>query len=494
MPNLSPLQRYTDLTDLSALEEISKTPLRKSFRVNTLKCAVEEFQKWAAEKGWALDSVPWCSEGFFVKQSVSSFEQPQDDTTTSALGKDLLHQLGHTYMQEAASMLPVALLDPKPGETILDMAAAPGSKTTQIAAKMQNTGVIIANDIQEKRLWTLRAALQRSGVINTILTKKRGEWFGKQMTECFDRVLCDAPCSAQGVCRKDPKALKYCNPKRVKSLQNAQIALLESAVHSAKVGGRIVYSTCTLTPEENEEVVMTLLEKFSGKLEVLDPNAECRMQNAKWDFAIEDSLKIQEYLRENHSELCILNYAFLRLWPQVYDTEGFFSAVLTKTDHTRDVLTQEPVAFQEKPMGKKRRRDIEADLTKRYGTSFLSDDEVLFENNDTILLTNEAVSRFNLATQNYALCLPYVKLQKDGRARLAHELVTFRGGMATSGICMVDDAQLSDLLAGKDTHCDSGLKGESIIKWRELSIGLGVAKEGKLKNWLPRRFVKQVEQ
>ena len=336
-----PLDCYASFTDLDALQNISKTPLRKSFRVNTLKSSVDDFQKWAHEKKWTLDPVPWCSEGFFVEQKVSSFEpfdgaqdrRPQDDTTTSALGKDLLHQLGHTYMQEAASMLPIALLDPKPGETILDMAAAPGSKTTQIAAAMQNTGVIIANDIQEKRLWTLRAALQRSGVLNTILTKKRGEWFGKQMTECFDRVLCDAPCSAQGVCRKDPKALKYCNPKRVKSLQNTQIALLESAVHSAKVGGRIVYSTCTLTPEENEGVILDILKKFDGKIEVVKD-----LGIGTWDFgqAIKDSEIVQKSLCPTSQVLS----PFLRLWPHTFATEGFFSAVLTTTDHTLDVLAQ----------------------------------------------------------------------------------------------------------------------------------------------------------
>src|SRR3989338_8469602 len=283
--------QYGTFTSVDALKAASSRPLRKSIRVNTLKSSAEEVQKWGAELGWTLSPVPWCAEGLFV-----------DRTDESALGKDLLHQIGHIYLQEAASMLPVALLDPKPNETILDLCAAPGSKTTQIAAKMQNTGVIVANDVQEKRLWTLHAALQRSGALNTILTSKNGEWFGGNMTERFDRVLCDAPCSAQGIARKDPGALKLCTDKNITKLKSMQLKLLESAIHAAKVGGRIVYSTCTLTPEENEEVVMETVMKFGGTIEVVDIGQLGHLGQLgleKWDAtrAIEDSQTVQKALQ-----------------------------------------------------------------------------------------------------------------------------------------------------------------------------------------------------
>src|SRR3989344_4082738 len=337
----NPSEKFAEFTNIKALTEASSRPLRKSIRVNTLKSSAEEVQKWGAELGWTLSPVPWCAEGLFV-----------DRTDESALGKDLLHQIGHIYLQEAASMLPVALLDPKPNETILDLCAAPGSKTTQIAAKMQNTGVIIANDVQEKRIWTLRGALQRSGVINTILTDKKGEWFGKQMTECFDRVLCDAPCSALGVLRKDPDAAKFLTPKHIEKLKQTQLRLLEAAIHATKIGGRIVYSTCTLTPEENEGVVMETLIKFSGKLEILDPTKWKEASGKrKIDFrqAIDDSLKVQSSLK-NHFPLSSLNFPLLRLWPQTYDTEGFFCAVLEKKGRTRDVLPMEDFREERKEL------------------------------------------------------------------------------------------------------------------------------------------------
>ena len=280
--------RYAPFTDLAALNASSAKPLRKSIRVNTLKCTVEEVKAWAKGKNWTLEPVPWCSEGFYIDR-VDREE---------ALGKDLLHLFGCFYMQEAASMLPVALLDPKPGEVILDMSAAPGSKTTQIAAKMGSPspfgggdrggggkGVLIANDVQEKRIWSLITNLQRSGVMNEVVTRKVGQWFAGNMTERFDRVLCDAPCTAQGTVRKDTDSLDYCSMDNIGKMAKLQRELLESAVHACKVGGRIVYSTCTLTPEENEEVVLSILNKFSTQLVLVDPRQilECDFSQAVKD-------------------------------------------------------------------------------------------------------------------------------------------------------------------------------------------------------------------
>src|SRR3989344_5159259 len=436
------LDRYAVFTDLQVLQEISKKPLRKSLRVNTLKSSLEEVKKWGEKQGWKLNPVPWCREGFFVER-----------TDEKALGKDLLHQLGAIYLQEAASMLPVELLDPKPGEEILDLCAAPGSKTTQIAAKMQNTGVIVANDVQEKRLWTLHAALQRSGALNTILTSKNGEWFGGNMTERFDRVLCDAPCSAQGIARKDPGALKLCTDKNITKLKSMQLKLLESAIHAAKVGGRIVYSTCTLTPEENEEVVMETVMKFGGTIEVVDIGQLGHLGQLgleKWDAtrAIEDSQTVQKALQP-YSPTALQPY--LRLWPQTYDTEGFFCAVLVKKDHTRDVLRQES-APPRKELTPSRTKDIAAELTKRYGTSLIRDHECLYETGQYVTLINEAASRFILPCPRYAFGIPFLKLQKDSRIRLTQEIISLREKDASSGTLELSNEQKETILEGKDSR------------------------------------------
>ena len=186
-------------------KKASRRPLRPSLRVNLLKTSVQAFKERADKRRWKLEQVPWCNEGFFV-------EAAKNET----IGRDLLHRIGYFYIQEAASMLPVALLDPKPGEKILDLCAAPGSKTTQIASKMQGKGVVVANDVQEKRLWVLRSSLQRSGVTNAIVTKRVGQGFAK-WTEQFDRVLCDAPCTALGTSRKDSDAILKMNDAGIRN-------------------------------------------------------------------------------------------------------------------------------------------------------------------------------------------------------------------------------------------------------------------------------------
>jgi len=469
--------RFGNFTDIEALRSAHSRPLRKSLRVNTLKSTVEEVKSWGEEHGWTLNPVPWCPDGFFVER--------MDDR---ALGKNLFHQIGYIYLQEAASMLPVELLDPQPGEEILDLCAAPGSKTTQIAAKMKNTGVIIANDVQEKRLWTLQEALQRSGVLNTILTSKNGEWFGGNMTERFDRVLCDAPCSALGIARKDPTALKLCNEKSIAKLKSMQLKLLESAIHAAKIGGRIVYSTCTLTPEENEEVVTEMMEKFSGKIEIVDVRDKERGIK-DLDRAIDDSVIVQK----SRIPFPVSPFPLLRLWPHTYDTEGFFCAVFEKKDHTRDVLRQENAPPQ-RELTPSRTKDIIAELTKRYGTSFLRDNERLYETGLHVTMLHEEASRFILPCPRYAFGIPFLKLLKDSRIRLTHEITTFRGREASSGVLELTDGQKELILEGKDAPCNSELRGELILRWRGIAVGFGMAKEGVIKNWLPRRILQQISE
>lgn len=477
-----PFDRYAPVTDLALLRQYSDKPLRKSLRVNTLKSTVEDFKRWAAEKKWAIEQVPWCPEGFFIAREDRS----------QALGKDLLHLFGHAYMQEAASMLPVALLDPQPGENVLDMSAAPGSKTTQTAARLRNTGVIVANDVQEKRLWTLKSALHRAGATNVIVTRKVGQWFARHMAERFDRVLCDAPCTAQGTARKDSDALQYCSIGNIGKMAKLQRELLESAVHAAKVGGRIVYSTCTLTPEENEEVVASILRKFPGQVEVVDPctNGEWRMENEKFVLqkAIEDSWKVQDYLR-THSPFSILNSPFIRLWPQTYDTEGFFCAVLQKTAHTlhREGLPYEH--FQEEELPKARTAKIGAVLDERYGTSFLEEEDRLFQRGEQLLLATRAVAAFGLPVPDYALGIPFALRLDDERIRLSHEAATLRGMMATDNAFELTQEQIDALLDGKDTTCPPELRGDVLLRYRGIPIGLGLARDGHLKNRLPRWVV-----
>jgi len=475
--SVHPFDRYAPFTDVSVLKSISERPLRKSVRVNTLKCSDADFTAWAKEKGWSLTPVPWWKEGFFVDRTDLSV----------ALGRDIRHLLGHFYMQEAASMLPVALLDPKPGEAVLDLCAAPGSKTTQIAARLQGRGVCIANDMQEKRLRILNDALQRTGAASVVITRKVGQWCAKHLTERFDRVVCDAPCTAQGTARKDPAALQYCSADSIEKAARLQYQLLEAAIHAAKVGGRIVYSTCTLTPEENERVVVEILNKFGDQLEVIHPK-EALPSGLNWDMtaAISDSETVQKSLRPAPYAL----HPFLRLWPHTYDTEGFFCAVLKKVKRTREVEPLEMFERTALPFGRKKTEAVSRLFSEQFGTDFLLSGECLIEKGQQLLLAGEDAYGFPLPVTEYAMGIPFAKILPDGRFRITNELASLRGHLAQSQVLELSQDQLESLLSGKDIPVDASLRGDTILRFGGISIGLGLAKEGTLMNRLPRWVVK----
>jgi 16S rRNA (cytosine1407-C5)-methyltransferase len=441
--------------------------------VNLLKASMEAVTAWGKEHGWSMERIPWCEGAFFIDR---------DDRST-ALGKDLLHLIGATYMQEAASMLPVSLLGPKPGESILDLCAAPGSKTTQIASMLKGWGVIVCNDVQEKRLWTLKSSLYRCGVRNAVVMKKVGQWWSRHMTERFDRVLCDAPCTAQGTVRKDSDALRYTGEENIAHMARLQVQLLEAAVHCAKVGGRIVYSTCTLSPQENEAVCLHILNKFCDQLEIVDPRELRVAPDGFFERSIEDSIRVQHVLAMGEEQ------PFLRLWPQTYDTEGFFCAVFQKKAPTREVESLRWVRFQEDRLPIARERDIADALQCKYNGTFFDASDALYQRKEQILLSTKSVEDFGLPTEDYALGLPFCKLLSDGRVRIAHEAATLRGLTATSQMLTLSDEQLSLFLQGKDAPCDTALYGDLLLLYSGFCIGRGLAKEGKLKNNLPREMI-----
>lgn len=299
------IERYSKLTDWEEFRKYSLTYLRRSIRVNTLKISVKELKK-RLEDSWTLTPIPWCKEGFFVDHKGIGEEKRRD------IGNRIEHTLGYFYIQEAASMIPPIVLDPMPGEKILDMCAAPGSKSTQIAAMMQNKGILIANDFKGIRLQPLGINMQRCGITNDIITLMHGTYF-KNFE--FDRILVDAPCSGTGTIRKSFKTISIWNPNMVKKICKQQKKLIETAFNNLKKGGTLVYSTCSLEPEENEGVVDFLINKYDNS-KVEDFDIDIKRGNIITEF------EGKEYSKE--VKKC------LRLWPQDNDTEGFFVAKIKK--------------------------------------------------------------------------------------------------------------------------------------------------------------------
>jgi len=208
-------------------------------------------------------------------------------------------------------MLPPLALKPKPGEFVLDLCSSPGSKTTQMAAMMKNEGTIIANDVKLDRIKILAANLERCGVMNVVATRNDGVGLCNRLAKKgfkFDKILLDVPCSGEGTLRSSPKTFKMWNFKVVQKLSREQKKLFASAVKCLKVGGEIVYSTCTHSPEENELVVSFALKNFPLEIEKVELPLKCRPGVKEWK---------DEKFEEGVEKCC-------RIYPQDNDSEGFF--------------------------------------------------------------------------------------------------------------------------------------------------------------------------
>lgn len=297
------VERYSELTDWEAFKKCSLSFLRRSIRTNTLKISIDNLKK-RLEKNWALEQIPWCKEGFYIEHKK---KERRD------IGNLIEHSLGYFYTQEAASMIPPIVLEPEENEVILDMAASPGSKTTQIAAYMKNKGLLIANDYTTERMKPLSINIQRCGITNCIITLMQGQWF-KNLE--FDKILLDAPCSGTGTIRKSLKTIGIWNPYMVKRLAGTQKQLIETAFNILKPKGTLVYSTCSLEPEENEAVIDFLINKHEN----------AKIEPIKLE-GIKRSEPILEFEKQKYSQEV---KKCLRIWPQDNDTEGFFVAKIKR--------------------------------------------------------------------------------------------------------------------------------------------------------------------
>ena len=194
------------------------------------------------------ERVPWAENGYYL---------PADSTA----GATVFHEAGAFYLQEPAAMLPAEVLAPEPGELILDLCAAPGGKATQAGLKMRGQGLLVANEPVPKRARILSSNIERMGIPNSVVTCMYPNEIPHTWDELFDGVLADAPCSGEGMFRRDPQTRTEWSPENAAGCAKRQAEILEEAARLVRPGGRLVYSTCTYNPEENEETVSRFLAK-----------------------------------------------------------------------------------------------------------------------------------------------------------------------------------------------------------------------------------------
>ena len=245
----------------SVLESMS-SPKATAFRINTLKADRHEVTSSLQQEGLELHDVRWNGLSFWVNHSQRS-----------QLLASQMYAEQKIYVQNLSSMIPPIILDPQPGERILDLTAAPGSKTLQIACMVNQDAEIAAVEVIKNRFFKLRDNLDSQGAsrVRTYLKDGRSVW--KNRPEYFDRILLDAPCSSEGRFHiSEPESYAYWSPRKVKEMARKQKRLIYSAVQSLKPGGVLVYSTCSFSPEENEAIIAGILKRFPGALQTLPIN------------------------------------------------------------------------------------------------------------------------------------------------------------------------------------------------------------------------------
>lgn len=284
-------------------------PAYQGLRVNTLKIGAQTFQ---AKAPFSLEPVPWAPEGFYI----SGQERP---------AKHPYYQAGLFYLQEPSAMAPVVCLGIEPGDRVLDLCAAPGGKSTQIAARLKGRGMLVSNDNSPERVKTLVWNLEHWGAENVVVTNEEPGRLCDYFRHYFNKILVDAPCSGEGMFRKDERAVKSWEEYSSKNCSVMQKDILGQAAAMLCQGGKILYSTCTFSPEENEEIIAEFLDKYP------EFTVEELPQDYGWAPGRPDWLGGQEAKKD---EL----YKVRRLWPHKINGEGHFMALLKKNGAEKNAM------------------------------------------------------------------------------------------------------------------------------------------------------------
>ncbi len=433
-------------------------PLRRSIRVNTLKISVEDFLALVAPYSWQLTPVPWCAEGFWIER---------DDEDAVPLGSTAEHLSGLFYIQEASSMLPVAALfaESNAPERVMDVAAAPGSKTTQIAARMGNRGAILANEFSASRVKVLHANISRCGIHNVALTHFDGRVFGAALPEAFDAILLDAPCSGEGVVRKDPDALKNWSVESNIEIAATQRELIESTFHALRPGGTLVYSTCTLNRDENEDVCLWLKAQYPDAVEFLPLNDL---------FA--------------SAQEAITPEGFLHVFPQIYDCEGFFVARLRKTQAVAP-LPAPKFKVGNFPFAPLKGRDAAQLVAAAEKNGLVWDESLhLWIRDKEVWLFPAEIEPLIGKVRFSRIGIRLAEVHNKGY-RWQHEAVIALAGHENTFALTHQEAE--EWYRGRDVYPDSTPSGgEVIVTYQGYPLGLAKKVGSRLKNSYPRELVR----
>ncbi|MFR2774713.1 MAG: RsmF rRNA methyltransferase first C-terminal domain-containing protein [Anaerostipes sp.] len=286
--------------DFAEYERHLEDPAYYGIRVNTLKISVEDFLKICP---FHVTKVPWTENGFYVNREEKPSKHPY-------------YHAGLYYIQEPSAMTPAAYLPVEPGDRVLDLCGAPGGKSTELGAKLKGEGVLVSNDVSISRTKALIRNIEMFGIRNSVILCTEARFLVPSLTGYFDKILIDAPCSGEGMFRKGNNEIKNWQQKGSEPYAKLQREIVDDAVKLLRPGGMLLYSTCTFSPEENEQVIEYLLEKNEDLS--LVPMKMCEgFDQGHPEWTLHGSEEIKK---------CI------RLWPHKIKGEGHFLALLKKAE------------------------------------------------------------------------------------------------------------------------------------------------------------------
>lgn len=446
---LERMKNFLGETEYPAFEKAMDGEVRSGLRVNTLKLTMDDFRKISP---FALgDEIPWCSAAVFLDGG-------------SRPGLHPYHSAGMYYLQDPSAMSAAELLNPQPGERVLDLSAAPGGKTTQIAAMMKGRGLLVANEIKDKRVGHLAQNVERWGAGNILITNETPERLSDHFGAYFDRVLVDAPCSGEGMFRKDMGARADWSTEMIAGCAVRQKNILRVAVHLVKPGGYLLYSTCTFAPEEDEGVInQVLLENKDFEVVQLQRFPGFTGGKPEWIQA-DPSLR-----------------GAVRLFPHQISGEGHFACMLKRKDAAH-LDRVKPARIGNLPK-----------YLAGYWQTFTDSTGVEFPNN-RLLLAGERlyyVPEELPDTGHLRIIHPGVWLGtfKKERFEPAHPLALYlKKGQAGNVIDLpVDSRQLSAYLRGESFEAES--TGWTVVTVDGFPIGWGKGVQGTLKNHYPKGWI-----
>jgi len=400
-------------------------PRNVGLRINPLKTTdVPDLSRFG------LTPVPWAGYGHYY-----------DPATRPGLSP--YHEAGLYYLQEPSAMAPAGLLDVRPGMKVLDLCAAPGGKTTQLAAALDGRGLLVCNEINPKRAKILARNIERLAVANALVLNEHPQRLEDRFTGFFDRVLVDAPCSGEGMFRKEEAAVTDWSQETVEMCARRQAEILHSAAQMVRPGGRLVYSTCTFAPEEDEMAVAEFLCSH--------PEFQPEVIDAPWFVPVENG---------GH-----------RMWPHKLLGEGHFAAVLKKTGGSEEDI----------PMAKGEKLPKEwVSFAKELGISLSAGKAVSF--GSSLFWAPEDLPQL----QRLKVLRPGLELGevKKDRFEPAHALALWLGTCANTHVFPAESPEAAAYLHGEVIPSDK--KGWCLVKAEDYSIGWGKGDGRVLKNHYPK--------